>query len=79
MRRKPTLARIKSSEKVILDGRDDEALSTHLRIGTVLSEDTFGREAGKVLFVDLIDDIEVGSHKTIVDLSDESADTSLDN
>jgi hypothetical protein len=37
--RNPTLARMKSSVHVILDGRDVDTLSTHLRIGTFTDED----------------------------------------
>jgi hypothetical protein len=44
-RRKLTLARIISSEKVNQDGRDEDGLSTHQRIGTDVTEEWLARES----------------------------------
>ena len=45
MRRNPTLAQTKSSVQVILDGRNEDGLSTHLSIWTQSLEDEFVTES----------------------------------
>ena len=41
IRRKPTLARMRSSENVIILGRDVDGLSTHRIIGTIDPEESY--------------------------------------